>query len=67
MSDTDALAAIVAEALAANPKSVADYLGGKPAAAKFLVGQVMRATRGKANPRTANELIVAALESRRTS
>ena len=67
VSDTAALAAIVAEALDANPKSVTDYLGGKPAAAKFLVGQVMRATRGKANPRTANELIVAALEARRES
>ena len=65
VSDTAALAAIVAEALDANPKSVADYLGGKQAAAKFLVGQVMRATRGKANPRTANELIVEALEARR--
>ena len=67
VSDTAELAAIVAEALDANPKSVADYLGGKPAAAKFLVGQVMRATRGKANPRTANELIVEALEARRES
>ena len=67
VSDTAELAAIVAEALDANPKSVADYLGGKQAAAKFLVGQVMRATRGKANPRSANELIVEALEARRAN
>ena len=65
VSDADALTAIVEEALDANPKSVADYLGGKTPAAKFLVGQVMRATRGKANPRSANELVVKALEARR--
>lgn len=63
VSEPDALIAIVDDALAANPKSVADFLGGKTQAAKFLVGQVMRATRGKANPASANELVIKALES----
>ena len=40
----------VAQAIADNPGAVADFLGGKETAAKFLVGQVMKATRGKANP-----------------
>ena len=50
VSDTAALDAWVEEAIAANPKSVADYQGGKQAALQFLMGQVMKASRGKANP-----------------
>jgi aspartyl-tRNA(Asn)/glutamyl-tRNA(Gln) amidotransferase subunit B len=36
---------------------VADYKAGKPQALKFLVGQVMKATRGRANPKLVNELL----------
>jgi aspartyl-tRNA(Asn)/glutamyl-tRNA(Gln) amidotransferase subunit B len=50
VSDTGELAGAVAEAIAANPQAVTDYRAGKENAAKFLVGQVMKATRGKANP-----------------
>ncbi len=50
VSDEGALTAWVDAAIAAHPKSVADYQGGKPAALQFLMGQVMRASRGKANP-----------------
>ncbi len=49
ISDTDAVAAAVDAVLAANPEAVADYRGGKQQAVGFLVGQVMKATRGQAN------------------
>jgi len=57
ISDTGALEAIVAEVLAANPKQVEDYRAGKEKAFNSLVGQVMKATRGKANPAQVNELL----------
>ena len=63
VSDTDALEAFVAQAMAENPKSVADFRAGKAAAAKFLTGQVMRLSKGKANPRRVGELIEARLQS----
>lgn len=49
MSDDGELDKLIAEVVAANPKSVADYKGGKKAAVGFLVGQVMKATKGKAD------------------
>ncbi|MFM2105443.1 MAG: hypothetical protein RL338_475 [Chloroflexota bacterium] len=49
ISDAGALGAVIDEVLAANPAAVADYRAGKPQAAGFLVGQVMKATRGQAN------------------
>jgi len=57
ISDAGALEAVVAEVLAANPKQVEDYRAGKEKAFHSLVGQVMKATRGKANPAQVNELI----------
>jgi aspartyl-tRNA(Asn)/glutamyl-tRNA(Gln) amidotransferase subunit B len=57
VSDTDALALAVAEAVTANPKAVADYRAGKATAMGFLVGAVMKATRGKGNPGLVNELL----------
>ena len=50
MADAGALEVLVDQAIAANPKAVADFKGGKAAAAKSLVGQVMKASGGKANP-----------------
>ena len=58
---------MVAEVVAANPQPVRDYLSGKEAAAKYLVGQVMKATRGKANPQVASRLVKDRLESLRQS
>ncbi len=55
--DTSALDAIVAEVLAANPKQIEDYRAGKDKAFNSLVGQVMKATKGKANPAQVNELL----------
>jgi aspartyl-tRNA(Asn)/glutamyl-tRNA(Gln) amidotransferase subunit B len=49
ISDTGALATVVDEVLAANPAAVADYRAGKAQAVGFLIGQVMKATRGQAN------------------
>jgi len=57
ISDTSALEKIVDEVLAANPKQVEQYKGGKTAVIGFLVGQVMKASRGQANPGTVNELL----------
>ncbi|MCW5852617.1 MAG: Asp-tRNA(Asn)/Glu-tRNA(Gln) amidotransferase subunit GatB [Anaerolineae bacterium] len=57
ISDQDQLRQVAADIIAANPKAVADYRGGKPTAVKFLVGQVMRATRGQANPTVASEIL----------
>ena len=61
VADEWALAAVVEQVLAANPKAVEDYKRGKTAAAKALVGQVMKATQGKANPALANRLVEKAL------
>jgi aspartyl-tRNA(Asn)/glutamyl-tRNA(Gln) amidotransferase subunit B len=55
MNDTGALAAIVEQVLAANPKSVAEFRAGKDKAFNALVGQVMKASAGKANPAQAAE------------
>ena len=57
VSDAGALEGFAAAAIAANPKSVADYKAGKQAALMFLVGQVMKASRGKANPKLAAETL----------
>ncbi len=62
ISDVEALSRVVDEVIAANPKAVADYLAGKEPVLRFLVGQVMKATRGKANPKLANELLLEKLK-----
>jgi aspartyl-tRNA(Asn)/glutamyl-tRNA(Gln) amidotransferase subunit B len=61
MNDSGALERIVAEVVAANPKSVEEYRAGKDKAFNALVGQVMKASRGKANPAQVNELLKALL------
>ena len=65
ISDTDAVLAAVLDAIESNPDPVQDYLGGKPQAMGFLVGQVMKATRGKANPRMASQMVRERLEAMR--
>jgi aspartyl-tRNA(Asn)/glutamyl-tRNA(Gln) amidotransferase subunit B len=57
ISDTGALGSFVDEVLAANPAAVADYRAGKAQAVGFLVGQVMKATRGQANAAVAQAAI----------
>ncbi len=57
ISDTAAIERIVEEVVAANPKQVEQYRAGKAAVLGFLVGQVMKASRGQANPQAVNELL----------
>ena len=57
MSDAGALEAIVEEVIAANAKSVDEYRAGKGKAFNALIGQVMKASKGKANPAQAHELL----------
>lgn len=65
ISDTDAVGEAVEAAVSSNPQPVQDYLDGKDAAMRFLVGQVMKATRGKANPQVVTALMKDRLESMR--
>ena len=57
ITDTGAIEAAVDAAIAANPKAVAEYKGGKKKVIGALVGQVMKATRGKANPQMVNKML----------
>jgi glutaminyl-tRNA synthetase len=57
VSDPDALLPLVDQVLAANPGKVEEYRGGKAGLMGFFIGQVMRASGGKANPELARELI----------
>ncbi|MDD4084805.1 MAG: Asp-tRNA(Asn)/Glu-tRNA(Gln) amidotransferase subunit GatB [Acidaminococcaceae bacterium] len=57
ISDEGAIVKIVEETLAENPQSVADYKAGKDRALGFLVGQIMKKSRGKANPEMVNNLL----------
>lgn len=61
ISDTGALEKIIDEVLGANPKQVEQYKSGKTAVLGFLVGQVMKASRGQANPAALNEMLRAKL------
>jgi aspartyl-tRNA(Asn)/glutamyl-tRNA(Gln) amidotransferase subunit B len=57
ISDTSALVEIAQKVISDNPKPVAQFREGKDAVIKFLVGQVMKATRGKANPQLAEQVL----------
>ncbi len=56
-SDTSALEKIIDEIIAANPRQVEQYRAGKKTVAGFFVGQVMKASKGQANPQMVNELL----------
>lgn len=62
ISDTGTIEKEVEEVIKANEPAVADYRAGKEQALKFLVGQVMKATRGRANPKLVNEVLKKKLE-----
>jgi len=57
ISDSGALEAVIDQVIAANPKSVEEYRAGKEKAFNALVGQAMKATRGKGNPAQINEIL----------
>jgi len=61
ISDDSFILNIINEVVAENPKSISDYISGKEAAVGFLVGQIMKKTRGKANPRIVNEMLITEL------
>jgi len=62
ITDTSALEAMIDEVIAANPKQVEQYRAGKKTMAGFFVGQVMRASKGQANPALLNDLVTKKLE-----
>jgi aspartyl-tRNA(Asn)/glutamyl-tRNA(Gln) amidotransferase subunit B len=62
ITDVAAIEKLIDEVIAANPKQVEQYRGGKKTMAGFFVGQVMRASKGQANPALLNELVVKKLE-----
>jgi aspartyl-tRNA(Asn)/glutamyl-tRNA(Gln) amidotransferase subunit B len=62
ITDTSAIEKIIDEVIAANPKQVEQYRAGKKTVVGFFVGQVMKASKGQANPQLVNELLVKKLE-----
>ncbi|CAI8040019.1 Aspartyl/glutamyl-tRNA(Asn/Gln) amidotransferase subunit B [Geodia barretti] len=63
IDDSSVVEEAVAAAIEANPKALEDYRSGKSAAAKFLVGQVMKNTKGQAKPDLVNQLVEASLKA----
>ena len=63
ISDTSAIEAMIDDVIAANPKQVEQYRGGKKTVAAFFVGQVMKASKGQANPAVLNTLVAAKLDA----
>jgi len=57
VSDTGIIEKLVDSVIAANPKAVADFKGGKTNVVGWLMGQVMKESHGKADPRQATELV----------
>ncbi len=62
ITDASAIEALIDQVIAANPKQVEQYRGGKKTLAAFFVGQVMKATKGQANPALLNELVTKKLD-----
>ncbi len=63
ISDSGAIETLIDEAIAANPKQVEQFRAGKRTVAAFFVGQVMKASKGQANPAVLNELVVKKLDA----
>jgi len=63
ISDPAAIEAMIDEIISANPKQVEQYRGGKKTVAAFFVGQVMRLSKGQANPALLNELVTKKLDA----
>ena len=66
ISDEDAIERIILEILAKNPEQVEAYNNGKDKLFGFFVGQVMKATQGKANPKSVNLILKKALSNKHT-
>ena len=63
ISDSSAIEKMIDEVIAANPKQVEQYRGGKKTVSAFFVGQVMKLSKGQANPMLLNELVTKKLDS----
>ena len=64
ISDSGILTAIINEILNNNPQSIQDFCDGKDKAIRFLIGQIMKKTRGQANPKVTNQILVQLLKER---
>jgi len=64
ISDEGALLKVIEEALINNPQSIEDFKAGKQKATGFLVGQIMKATKGQANPQLVNKLLLQEIQKR---
>ena len=67
ITDEGAVLDIVLEVIKENPQSVEDYINGKDKAVGFIVGQVMKASKGKANPGLVNKIILEELDKIKNS
>ena len=61
INDTSSIQNVVTETLLENQSAVDDYLNGKDSAVRYLVGQVMKKTKGQANPQVTSEMVTSAL------
>ncbi len=61
INDASSIQVVVTETLLENQSAVDDYLNGKDSAVRYLVGQVMKKTKGQANPQVASEMVTSAL------
>jgi aspartyl-tRNA(Asn)/glutamyl-tRNA(Gln) amidotransferase subunit B len=64
ITDTREIESAIEQIIAANPQPVADYKAGKTQALKFLVGQVMKATKGRTNANQAQDLLIKKIEGK---
>ena len=62
ITDDSEIRGVIQEIIKNNPESVSDFKNGHDRALKFLMGQVMKETKGKANPRLANEILLEELK-----
>ena len=62
MDNSDELSSVVDKIIANNPKAIEDIKAGKEASIKFLMGQIMKETKGKANPQIISDLLIQKLK-----
>ncbi|MEG1705618.1 MAG: Asp-tRNA(Asn)/Glu-tRNA(Gln) amidotransferase subunit GatB [Clostridia bacterium] len=65
ITDEDAIMEVVKKIVDINPQSISDYFAGKDRAIGYLVGQIMKETKGKANPKIVNELLLKVIDSKK--
>ena len=63
VNDEDAILSLVQEVMEENPQSIADYKSGRDHAMGYLIGQVMKKSKGKANPKMVSKMVKDALDN----